>query len=70
MLLVSAVCVSEGMRVVRELLTEIAKRATSPRAVVLPLLQPPYIGPERRVSADQRPWVGGRRASDKLAMIA
>lgn len=29
----------------------------------------PYIGPERRVCTDARPWVGGRRKGDLAGLV-
>jgi len=71
-LLVIAVCISEGLRFTRELRREIFKQRISGSSIESGAskvdLTPSYVGPERRVSTDKRPWVGGRRASDRVAM--
>ena len=71
-LLVIAVCISEGLRFARELRREIAKQRISGSSIASSDsntdLTPSYVGPERRVSTDKRPWVGGRRTSDRVTM--
>lgn len=70
MLLVVGTCISEAMRIVREARKQVNEArhsgADSGAGDSGPTSR--YIGPERRVSTDKRPWVGGRRASDRIAL--